>query len=192
MCTSTPKPAFERFLAVAARALASERQDRETVSAALAEVTDADLGLEGENLRPSEPIRQQEIFRHPDFCVGLFQLAAGESLPLHDHPRMTVWLKVLGGRLRVRSYDWVEKTGRGGLARQVADREIGPQTAPQVLLADAGNLHEIHALSSVAFLDVFSPYYSAARPCTYYRQRERSGDAGLVWLDAVPEEMARL
>ena len=190
--------AINAFLKEARQALAASEPVLDQVTIALGRLSAADLGLNPAllPLSSAEPIRQEAIFEHPDFSVGLFLLQAGQFLPLHDHPEMTVWLKVLCGRLRVRSFDWIkdgekqpEEAPR--LARSISDLEVDASSRPQVLEPKFSNLHEIVALEDAAFLDVFSPYYSDEHPCTYYRVREPSpNDGSLFWLEAVPEYLA--
>ncbi len=110
-----------------------------------------------------------------------FTIPRLDTLPLHDHPGMTGLLRVLTGRLVVRSFDWVRQTEDGGIARLTDRREITPDDDVLVLYPDAGNLHEVVAAEESAFLDVFFPYYSSDRPCTYYSLEEIESDDGQVF-----------
>ena len=181
------------FLDRVARALDNAPDPRSDIAALLEALKPEDFDLGARlPLSSREPIRQEEIFSSDGFSVGLFLIATGQKLPLHDHPRMTVWLKVLRGTLRVRSYDWVEKEPRGGWVQLTSDLHVDPETEPQILRADHGNLHEIRAVEDAAFLDLFSPYYSPDRPCSYYRPRPgaTTNDGQRLWLDKVPEDLA--
>ena len=103
--------------------------------------------------------------------VCAFVLPCGASLPLHDHPMMTVMGTVLEGALRVEAYDWVDEEN------QVAVK-LSPSTVQRhgsfFFNTTGGGC--IHHLSSsdrcTIFLDVISPPYHAppsfAR-CTYYK-----------------------
>jgi hypothetical protein len=116
--------------------------------------------------------------------VNLFLLPAGGVIPLHDHPDMIVLLRVVLGRLRVTSLDWVDR--RALLARRAGERLVG--VGDDVLAADPTdrNVHAVEALEPSAFLDVLTPDYADERPCTYFAGAAAASADGLVRLRAVP------
>ena len=111
--------------------------------------------------------REEVFMTDPSFHASVFALAEGDTIPLHDHPRMDVISKVLRGRVRVRAYEWVDAATL--LARECGEVIIGEGDGALVLRNSPGTLHTITALAGTAFLDLFAPYYDdAARPCNYY------------------------
>lgn len=136
---------------------------------------------------------EDELAAAPGFHASLFLVPAGAVLPLHDHPGMTVLLRVLAGRLAVRSLDWVERDAAGGgLAHLAAEREVTAVDAPLALYPDSANLHELRALEDTAFLDLFSPYYDdETRPCTYYREADPGGRGERIRLQVTSEPPER-
>jgi len=118
---------------------------------------------------------REEVFTtDPSFHASVFSLAEGETIPLHDHPRMDVISKVLRGRVRVRAYEWVDASALR--ARECGELILGADDGALVLRKCPGTVHTITALEGTAFLDLFAPYYDdVARPCSYYK--EVAGDA---------------
>jgi cysteamine dioxygenase len=108
--------------------------------------------------------------------MGVFRFPENGTIPLHDHPGMTVVSKLLYGRVRVLSYDWAEavpspSTTRGPRrARLVADRIIQAPIQPLSLYPDDANVHMFHALTPAALLDVLAPPYAVGegRDCHYF------------------------
>jgi hypothetical protein len=96
--------------------------------------------------------------------VGLFFLPRGERIPLHDHPDMHVYMRVLHGTLHVTSYTRVT----ADLARRTADQDLDETSPVWLVEPHRDNLHTLHARTDVAFLDVLRPPYVAGRVCTYY------------------------
>jgi hypothetical protein len=112
---------------------------------------------------------REEVFTtDPAFHASVFALAEGETIPLHDHPSLDVISKVLCGRMRVRTFEWLDEPSL--LARDCGEIEIGADDDALVLRKLPGTLHTVTAIEPTAFLDLFAPYYDdAARPCTYYK-----------------------
>lgn len=97
----------------------------------------------------------------------IFPLRRGAMLPLHDHPSMTVICKVLDGRMRIESFEWIDETS--GEARSLGSVDADAGSEPLVFGPDPGRLHRIVALTDCTFLDLFAPWYDDDRPCRYYR-----------------------
>ncbi len=145
----------------------------------------ADLGIDFSTLDRSRSWTEEVLFHRPDLYACLFLVPRGAELPLHDHPEMTVLLRVLVGRLEISSYDWVPD--RPGLARSKPARCVGPDDPCDVLSPNDGNLHHLRALEDTAFVDLFSPYYDeqAGRPCSYFRREGEVEIEGERWMRIV-------
>jgi cysteamine dioxygenase len=149
-------------------------------SEALVKVLDAltldDLGVRGA-VRRAWAMRGAQWFSHPvvtdaAFHIDVFVLPRGALIPLHDHPGMRVWLRVLEGTPRVRAFHPVERTPRGWVADIDYDKVLTPDSEPLVITPERGCLHSVHGAWDVvsAFIDVSIPPYDEAsgRGCTYY------------------------
>ncbi|CAL4918178.1 unnamed protein product [Urochloa decumbens] len=157
-------------------------------------------------------ITSKTIYNCSNFMIAVFFLPLRAVMPLHDHPGMTVFSKLLIGSVRVEAYDWVRPrvSSRGSaamLAEKVLDRNVTAASDAWVLFPDTGgNMHRfvVGEEEHCAFLDVLTPPYSLAekRTCTYYKdipydeldtcaassglteaQRRRQ----LAWLQEVPQ-----
>ena len=154
----------------------------------------------GNSLKPS----YMPIYSDPEMELGVFLLPAGCSLPLHDHPGMTVVSKVLTGHMQIRGLDWAAPQPAGWApgaacpareATLVRNELLGPDSPAVALTPNSGgNIHELYARSACAFLDVLVPPYTAAG-CGYYdvmpntlaREAELGSSAGLKLVQA-PED----
>jgi hypothetical protein len=131
---------------------------------------------------------REEVFTtDPAFHASVFALREGETIPLHDHPALDVISKVLCGRMRVHTYEWIDQASL--LARDRGEVVLDADDDALVLRKSPGTLHTVTAIEPTAFLDLFAPYYDdATRPCTYYSVA-RAGDD--VQLRIVSWEEAR-
>ncbi|KAL3669860.1 hypothetical protein V7S43_005237 [Phytophthora oleae] len=130
-------------------------------------------GTEGSGPERPKRVHYQHIYEDETFSIGIFILPPGVSIPLHDHPGMSVVSRLLYGSLHVKSYDLVKDgSGKKYTARLLADEVV---TAPHTteLLPDCGNLHELIGGDDIgcAFFDIITPPYDAneGRDCTYFR-----------------------
>ncbi|XP_027168149.1 plant cysteine oxidase 3 [Coffea eugenioides] len=143
-------------------------------------------GLLGLNLfnrvdRWAQPITYVDIHEGDSFTMCVFCFPTSSVIPLHDHPGMTVFSKVLYGSLHVKAYDWVEpalvqKGKQAGhptvrLAKLAVDKVLTAPCSTSVLYPKSGgNLHCFTAVTPCAVLDILAPPYleAAGRKCTYY------------------------
>uniref|UniRef100_A0A7N0T1S3 cysteine dioxygenase n=1 Tax=Kalanchoe fedtschenkoi TaxID=63787 RepID=A0A7N0T1S3_KALFE len=131
--------------------------------------------------RWSQPITYLDLYECDKFTMCIFCFPTSAVIPLHDHPGMCVFSKILYGSLHVKAYDWVEpslvRIVKGPenitvrLAKLVTDKVMTAPCETSVLYPKrAGNVHCFTAVTPCAVLDVLAPPYleSAGRPCTYY------------------------
>ncbi|CAK7323044.1 unnamed protein product [Dovyalis caffra] len=152
---------------------------------------DVDLSPEMPHFQASEPgrapvIRYLHLHECDKFSMGIFCLPPSGVIPLHNHPGMTVFSKLLFGTMHIKSYDWVADVSA---STSVAVSPSTPEQ-PDVRLAkvkvnsnftapcntsilfptDGGNMHCFTAVTACAVLDVLGPPYSDpdGRHCQYY------------------------
>lgn len=120
------------------------------------------------------------IYKCDDFSLCIFFLPATAVIPLHNHPGMTVFSKLLLGTMHIKSYDWVDPPRPDGpdtptqlrLAKLEADSVLTAPCNTSVLYPTAGgNIHQFTAITPCAVLDVLGPPYSKedGRDCSYYK-----------------------
>ncbi|GKV08681.1 hypothetical protein SLEP1_g20282 [Rubroshorea leprosula] len=172
-------------------------EDIERLQTVLDEIKPKDVGLTpgmpdfcavGTGRTP--PITYQHIFECDKFSMGIFCLPPSGVIPLHDHPEMTVFSKLLFGTMHIKSYDWVgdgpcnTSAVMGSSQTQSQQPEVrlakvkvnsnftAPCKTSILFPADGGNMHCFTAVTACAVLDVLGPPYDdlRGRPCTYYRE----------------------
>ncbi|XP_058723074.1 plant cysteine oxidase 3 isoform X1 [Vicia villosa] len=147
---------------------------------------DRGLGFFGVNqqsriARWAKPITYIDIHESNSFTMCIFCFPTSSVIPLHDHPGMTVFSKLLYGSLHVKAYDWVEPPciveskgpghARVRLAKLAVDKVLNAPCEPSVLYPKhGGNLHCFTAVRPCAMLDILAPPYKEyeGRKCTYY------------------------
>lgn len=145
------------------------------------------------------------LYESDNFSMGIFCLPPSGVIPLHNHPGMTVFSKLLLGTMHIKSYDWVadvhgntSTTVNSSLGTTTPDVRLAkvkvdsdftaPCNASILYPADGGNMHCFTAVTACAVLDVLGPPYSDpdGRHCTYYHDLPLSDF--LVDGVTVPEE----
>lgn len=168
-------------------------QDIQRICSVLDDMKPADVGLTPElpyfrattgNTTPA--ITYLHLYECENFSMGIFCLPPSGVIPLHNHPGMTVFSKLLFGTMHIKSYDWVadvphntstnvdsstDTTPDVRLAKVKVDSDFTAPCNTSILYpADGGNMHCFTAVTACAVLDVLGPPYSDpdGRHCTYY------------------------
>ncbi|XP_018444858.1 plant cysteine oxidase 1 isoform X2 [Raphanus sativus] len=109
------------------------------------------------------------------FSIAIFCLPPSGAIPLHNHPGMTVFSKLLFGTMHIKSYDWVVdaplRDPKTRLAKLKMDSTLTAPCNTSILYPeDGGNMHRFTAKTACAVLDVLGPPYCNAegRHCTYF------------------------
>ncbi|XP_074589217.1 plant cysteine oxidase 2-like [Curcuma longa] len=161
------------------------------------------------------PVTYLHLSALPNFSIGIFCLPRTAVIPLHNHPGMTVFSKILVGSMHIKSYDWVtdpqspnEKimspTG-ACLAKVNTDAVFKAPCETSILYpTTGGNIHRFTAVTPCAVLDVLGPPYNdnEGRACTYYKEHPYlsfpgaaipgAGDGDSAWLEAMPSDPEEL
>uniref|UniRef100_A0ACD5W8Y7 Uncharacterized protein n=1 Tax=Avena sativa TaxID=4498 RepID=A0ACD5W8Y7_AVESA len=158
-------------------------------------------------------ITHTTIYKSEKFSMVILFLPQNAVIPLHNHPGMTVFSKLLLGSMHIKSYDWADPDAAGSgasspdkdrlrLAELVVDDDFTAPCDTSVLYPTAGgNMHRFRAIAPCAILDILGPPYSIEedRDCTYYTDvpysehtmtgteivRNEQGDRRLAWLKEI-------
>ncbi|KAK2351960.1 Plant cysteine oxidase 2 [Trifolium repens] len=180
--------ACKHVFANAATGIVPSVQHIEILRSVLAGIKPEDLGLKSDmpyfsNISndATPKITYLHIYECEKFSMGIFCLPPSAEIPLHNHPGMTVFSKLLFGTMHIKSYDWaadlpadVSQTQipEKRLAKIKVDADFTAPCNPSILYPnDGGNMHCFTAVTACAVLDVLGPPYSDpdGRHCAYYR-----------------------
>ncbi|KAL2575750.1 hypothetical protein GLYMA_16G037600v4 [Glycine max] len=136
----------------------------------------------GNKVKEKQRVTYTTVYKCNNFSLCIFFIPEGGVIPLHNHPDMTVFSKLLLGLMHIKSYDWVvheasddnllQPQSQLRLAKLKADKVFTSSCDTSVLYpTTGGNIHEFTAITPCAVLDVIGPPYSKedGRDCSYYR-----------------------
>ncbi|XVF42602.1 hypothetical protein PTKIN_Ptkin01aG0377200 [Pterospermum kingtungense] len=121
------------------------------------------------------------IYQCDEFSLCIFLLPATAVIPLHNHPGMTVFSKLLLGKMHIKSYDWVHDPVNSQDSKPPSQYRLARLKANSVFTAPCdtsvlypttgGNIHQFTARTPCLVLDVLGPPYSKKddRDCFYYK-----------------------
>lgn len=149
------------------------------------------------------PVTYLHLYECNQFSMGIFCLPPSGVIPLHNHPGMTVFSKLLFGSMHIKSYDWADLPHGNGeninpaygqppgvrLSKVKVDANFTAPCNTSILYPNVGNMHCFTALTSCAVLDVLGPPYSdpEGRHCTYYRDLPCNSFPGVMGFVAEDE-----
>ena len=115
----------------------------------------------------------------PNFTAGVFLVPKGNSIPLHNHPKMLVVTKLIWGNILIKNYDRtindkkeVSHFNDNYDCFKVKPKEdiLLKQDDISILTPFSNNIHQIHAMEDSAFFDIILPAYDEEneRECDYF------------------------
>lgn len=150
------------------------------------DLLDAIDALDGRHADATGPWSALTLYEDDRCEVALFAVSAGDAIPLHDHPGMTVHQRVLRGAVAVESWDLLpEDGGEGWPARRLPAVVCDAGSGVVTLSPTRGNLHRVRAREDAVFVDVLAPPYGEGRRCSEWRVAEEPGGDGvgrLAWV----------
>ncbi|CAD6344112.1 unnamed protein product [Miscanthus lutarioriparius] len=132
------------------------------------------------------------LYKCEAFSIGIFCLPSRGVIPLHNHPGMTVFSKLLFGAMHIKSYDWaaaqqdtpdVQLQGPRLAKVKVDGILTAPHETSVLYPEDGGNMHCFTAQNACAVLDVLGPPYDdgSGRHCQYYNVSSSAISVGKIF-----------
>ena len=147
-----------------------------------------------------------------DYRLVLFFIKKGTRMPLHDHPNMSVFFRLVFGNLQYHSYDktdekfkyndfvddeYLEFLSEKKRIKATRSKAMSLKTDDLLFVRPSqNNMHTFVALENSCFFDICLPNYTptnASRRITYFNEIENSnimkGGATELEYDTTPPEM---
>jgi len=140
------------------------------------------------------PVTYIPVSENSEVSMGIFIIAEGQAIPLHDHPHMHGILKCLSGNLKITSFTkkedqtgrlpdrfqgspfMIEKMKYGELfqAELGGQTNLDPESGSCVLEPNKSNIHRVESVGGpAAFLDILAPPYNIDPPTYADDKQER-------------------
>nr|KAJ0211697.1 hypothetical protein LSAT_V11C400168000 [Lactuca sativa] len=100
------------------------------------------------------PIKYIHIHECDKFCLRIFCMSPSSIIPLHNHPRIIVFSKLLYVSMHAKAYGQPAKLVKDGMM-------TGPIGTPILFPTCDGNIHYFHVMKPCAIFDILSPSYSS-------------------------------
>ncbi|XP_046840489.1 2-aminoethanethiol dioxygenase-like isoform X2 [Xenia sp. Carnegie-2017] len=165
------------------------KENLDTLKEMMSTITVNDVNLSRPNTRRRSfvhhfaPVTHVNIIDCSYFSMAIFIVDHGCRLPLHNHPGMYGFCKVLYGQIEVEMYSPLksEQDTNGIISKNdeyekflyQGKHQFDSKSVLCTVTPCNGNLHSISAVSGpAAFLDILGPPYSSdeGRDCIYYKK----------------------
>lgn len=135
-----------------------------------------------------KPLNRVTIDCTDDYRLVMFFIKKGQEMPLHDHPNMSVYFKLMFGKLSYYSYDKVESKyvynqfsldeyselleTNAQIAAKKSRKKILDKGNLLLVRPSQGNMHKFFAEEDSCFFDIMLPSYSeeSLRRITYFNE----------------------
>ena len=152
-----------------------------------------ELGIEGTDHASDQyhfrsNLNKVTIEANDDYRLVLFFIRKGQEMPLHDHPNMSVYFKLMFGKLSYNSYD---KLDHKYMYNQFSNDEYDELLETNAIISakkskkkilqsnnlllvrpSCGNMHKFYAEEDSCFFDICLPNYTtdSLRRITYFNE----------------------
>ncbi|KDD74597.1 DUF1637 hypothetical protein [Helicosporidium sp. ATCC 50920] len=154
----------------------------------------SDLALDDPSARPGAaksppsgggrpPISYIHIYEDKHISLGIFCMPRHALIPLHNHPGMTVFSRVLYGKVHILSFDWADQAGTGavdGPEGARSDSSVQGRTSDSSACRSEAASEARHACQN-GFADREATSTSGGASCVDPGASPRRGWARRVW-----------